>query len=454
MIIEYTFNDNQFYGSHPNTLFLAPTLTNLHRVKHLHLYGAASRKSFEFLTTALSLQSAPLLEQLSFDFGSIAGLDRHWTVPLRIFCSETPRLRRLKIFGPVNFSWDAHILRGLTHLHLEAWSDEGQPASLEQLSTLLRGCPDLIELKLDQHGLSGPGQTSGSSQPRISLKSLRTLDLTGSLEGCCRVASLVSYPSSACVTILAEVRANDDRLPEDTLVRLPPFRHPGCKTLALASPYLMSPCSVLASDDVVVGSYNFYNYNFSTVFEFKFKDPGGPDIGCCCTLPLLHQMIDLATIQHLILDCACEESPHISVQQWDTFLHSFPAVEMVTVSAEFAGLFIQALLLEDEQNSSLEAGVDGPYPSLILKLASLPNVDTGTFLPALRNIEILHWTMRGEDFQKLTLWAHKRKTSCIPLKGIVLESCDLPGVSLRMCHALKQEVEVFEWPTGSRYPDL
>lgn len=368
LLIDYTFCDRQFYDSHPDTFYIASALAELQRAKMLSLYGMACRTSLQFLSTALTSKCAPILEKFSLSLGAIRGADRPWTLPSNIFLNQSPRLRQLSISGPVLVPWTSHVFTGLTVLQIR--DPAGASPSMEQMSSVLRHNPQLVELLLTNSALP---TSSSVSKPPIFLDRLERLHVEGSVLSCSLLATLIVIPPSTRVSIRTDDLDNHYDKARDTVTAFSSFLRPGCQTIDLSMSSICSVLTLLAWDRPI--SPLQYHQPRDPLMSFMIAR--GQPHGLCDPSVLLsiERLVDFRELRRIfiMMNLSCAEEG-LDTHHWNHLLKPCCELRHVQITGQSSATFLRSLSSRDDHQPSacgLDDGEHNPSASCVCCLSLL-----------------------------------------------------------------------------------
>ncbi|KAG8855162.1 hypothetical protein FRB96_007200 [Tulasnella sp. 330] len=149
--------------------FLGMTLQHVQRWKTLDVYEI-NQKDTEELLNALAGLNAPKLQELSLvDTGGPQGSTKD------PFNGRTPQLRRIKLSRSLLIPWSSAVLSNLYVLHIIDFHFEGP--STNQVDSMLRASPMLVELTLENLSQKDDDAPSMIQAHPVELFSLRTLTM-------------------------------------------------------------------------------------------------------------------------------------------------------------------------------------------------------------------------------------------------------------------------------------
>ncbi|KDQ18396.1 hypothetical protein BOTBODRAFT_511425 [Botryobasidium botryosum FD-172 SS1] len=201
-------------GDRESCVLSKPLTTQAHRWRTVAMINAPEVEMF----TAFP---APLLEK--FDYK----LTRHFprTLPANIFAGHTPRLREIHL-KRVDLPLTSPIYIGLTSLHLAEFRSH---SSVQQLLAIIRSCPLLEQLVLDDVRLWGSQDEVCVTNPSFELARLQFIDLSCKRDISRDILAAVVIPPSAhlCLQLGHHLVDEFDGFVVKNLHNLPQIRHMG-----------------------------------------------------------------------------------------------------------------------------------------------------------------------------------------------------------------------------------
>lgn len=358
LLIDYKFPDENSCGSDSSILRIESTLAELQRVKELSLSGPASKTTLKSLGPIFTSKGAPLLEKFRLSLSRTATANKPLDLPSKLFLSESPRLRHVSITGPVVIPWSSPIFTGLTLI--EICNPSGTAPSMKQISTILSHNRQLIELVLTGSALPLPSQASASSHDPVPLDNLERLCLEGSIPSCSQLTSLITVPTSTCVSINIENKQYQS-LSAHSLSSLSSLSRPEARTASLA----ITSCRSLAlSAWETVEDPRWCNNDHGRqhrILSFNVRTFRNHDLCNPAFLLSLKHLVGLEALHALRLEPTCTEVV-LGVDHWRQLLAPCRELREFRITGKATTTFVKALSLEDStshESSKSRAGNGG-----------------------------------------------------------------------------------------------
>lgn len=176
------------------------------RIQKIKFNFPTSRKvTLQGLFQHLPPHSARSLENINLQYAPQG--PNTMTVIDRLLADPSP-LRRLKIYGPVD--WSSKVLTSLTHfvLHYDDSVTNGSPPTYPQFFDALTHMPALQMLEL--YDVPLPSEELASKFPIVHLSQLKRINLIGSAQTVSNILRHISFPESTRFQLTLDVSMASD----------------------------------------------------------------------------------------------------------------------------------------------------------------------------------------------------------------------------------------------------